>query len=91
MGEVRRVLDRDLGCRLAMKIAKPERMQRARSLSRFIEEAQIGVQLQHPGLVPVHEIGHLPDGRLYFTMREVKERDFSKVIREVHSASQENL
>src|SRR5262249_5238598 len=40
----------------------------------FVEEAQIGGQLQHPGVVPVHELGQLPDGRPYFTMKLVRGR-----------------
>ena len=39
--------------------------------SRFLEEAQICAQLQHPNIVPVHDLGTLPDGRLYFTMKEI--------------------
>jgi serine/threonine protein kinase len=38
---------------------------------RFIEEAQIGGQLQHPGVVPVYDIGRFGD-RPFFTMKLVK-------------------
>jgi serine/threonine-protein kinase len=87
MGEVRRVRDRDLGRTMAMKIIRSDRMQRPKVLARFIQEAQCSAQLQHPGIVPVHELGRLPDGRFYFTMREVKGRTLSEVIAEVHGAS----
>ena len=39
---------------------------------RFVEEAQIGGQLQHPGIVPVYELGTFPDRRPYFAMKLVK-------------------
>ena len=39
---------------------------------RLIEEAQIGGQLQHPGVVPVYEMGLRPDQRPFFTMKLVK-------------------
>ena len=39
---------------------------------RFVEEAQIGGQLQHPGITPVHELGRFPDGRLFIAMKLVR-------------------
>lgn len=39
---------------------------------RFVEEAQTGAQLQHPGMPPVHDLGRLDDGRLYFVMSEIR-------------------
>ena len=72
---------------MAMKIIRSDQMARPKVLARFIEEAQCSAQLQHPGIVPVHELGRLPDGRFYFTMREVKGRTLSDVIAEVHGAS----
>ena len=39
---------------------------------RFVEEAQIGGQLQHPGIVPVYELGTFADGRPFFAMKLVK-------------------
>lgn len=56
MGEVRRVFDRDLNRSMAMKILLPHAISNKTSLARFIEEAQTTAQLQHPGIVPVHEI-----------------------------------
>ncbi len=86
MGEVRRVVDRDLGRTMAMKIIRADFMDREGVRARFIEEAQCSAQLQHPGLVPVHELGRLPDGRLYFTMAEVQGRTLLEVVSEVHRA-----
>ncbi len=47
---------------------------------RFVEEAQIGGQLQHPGIVPVHELGRLPDGRLFIAMKLVKGRTLAALL-----------
>jgi len=85
MGEVRRIRDRELGRTLAMKIASPSLMSRPTALARFAREAQTTAQLQHPGIVPVHELGTLPDGRRYFTMQEVRGRTLTQVIAETHS------
>ncbi|MEC8050139.1 MAG: bifunctional serine/threonine-protein kinase/formylglycine-generating enzyme family protein [Myxococcota bacterium] len=88
MGEVRRVLDPTLNRHVAMKILHPNAMKNPHLMARFIEEVQVGAQLQHPNIIPVHELGVLDDGRLFFTMKEVKGREFSKAIHEVHEASQ---
>ncbi|TNE50876.1 MAG: protein kinase [Deltaproteobacteria bacterium] len=87
MGEVRRVRDIALNRVVAVKIIRDDMREHPAALVRFVEEAQITAQLKHPGIVPVHELGHLPDDRIYFTMKEVKGQTFSKVIHRVHQAS----
>jgi len=87
MGEVRRVRDRALNRTMAMKLIKPRLQQSPRHLGRFVAEAQATAQLQHPGIVPVHELGTLADGRPYFTMAEIRGSTFTQVIEEVHAAS----
>lgn len=69
MGEVWQVHDRHLHRALAMKILHVARPDLA---VRFQEEAQVLAQLQHPNIVPIHEMGSLDDGRLWFTMRLVR-------------------
>ena len=87
MGEVRRVRDPNLDRVTAQKIARPGLQQDPAQIERFLCEARIAAQLQHPGIVPVHALGYLPDGRPYFTMREVHGPTLSTAIREVHAAS----
>ncbi|MCB9677986.1 MAG: SUMF1/EgtB/PvdO family nonheme iron enzyme [Alphaproteobacteria bacterium] len=89
MAEVRRVRDRVLNRTLAMKIVHASFLRHAEVVSRFVEEARATAQLQHPGIVPVHDLGRLDDGRVWFTMQEVRGRTLSKVVREVHAASGE--
>jgi formylglycine-generating enzyme required for sulfatase activity/serine/threonine protein kinase len=52
----------------------------ARSLGRFLEEAQVTGQLDHPGIVPVHELGLDAEGRVYFTMKLVRGEDLRAVL-----------
>ena len=89
MGAILRVWDEDLRRPLAMKVAlrgdgetkgaaSDEHSQRR--LSRFLEEAQITSQLDHPGIVPVHDLGIDPEGRVYFTMQLVDGRDMRDII-----------
>lgn len=87
MGEVHRVRDTRLNRCVAMKILKWTFHHRPVSVQRFLDEAQATAQLQHPGIVPVHDMGVLPDGRVFFTMQEVVGRTLSEVVTELHAAS----
>ncbi|MED5374637.1 MAG: SUMF1/EgtB/PvdO family nonheme iron enzyme [Myxococcota bacterium] len=87
MGQVFRVLDPYLNRPMAMKVLLEQWTGDPLVSSRFIEEAQATAQLQHPGIVPVHQLGQLPDGRWYFTMQEVQGRTLKEVITHVHAAS----
>ena len=51
-------------------------------IRRFVMEARIAGQLQHPGTVPVHELGALADGRPYFAMKLVKGRTLEALLKE---------
>jgi len=82
MGLVHRVLDRSLNRSMAMKILKAPLAIDPRIAARFLEEAQITAQLEHPGIVPVHELGQLHDGRYYFTMKEVQGHTLRDVLRD---------
>jgi len=89
MGMILRVHDEDLHRDLAMKVILPRGDAPAsggssnvepRVLGRFLEEAQVTGQLDHPGIVPVHEMGLDAEGRVYFTMRLVAGRDLEKIF-----------
>ncbi|MBU0553865.1 SUMF1/EgtB/PvdO family nonheme iron enzyme [Myxococcota bacterium] len=47
---------------------------------RFVEEAQITGQLQHPSIVPVYDLGTLADGQLFFAMQRVQGRTLREII-----------
>ncbi len=70
MGAVYRVTDRALGRDVAMKVLSgvPD----AAALARLDAEARVLAQLEHPGIVPVHDVGTLPDGRLFYVMKLVR-------------------
>ncbi|MFH2007047.1 MAG: serine/threonine-protein kinase, partial [bacterium] len=48
---------------------------------RFLDEARITAQLEHPGIVPVHELGQRSDGSIYYAMRLVRGRTMSKDLK----------
>ena len=72
--EVRRVRDRVLDRVLAMKVVHAALCARPDQVVRFVEEARATARLQHPGIASVHDLGRLPDGRLWFTMQEIRGR-----------------
>src|SRR5581483_4694697 len=68
MGEVRQCRDTRLQRHIALKTATTKNKA---ELSRFVREAQVQGMLEHPGIVPVHELGIGPDGAPYFAMKRV--------------------
>ncbi|MCA8942141.1 MAG: protein kinase [Planctomycetes bacterium] len=82
MGAVLEVFDNDLRRTLAMKVVnQSEDPQLTEAvLERFLEEAQVTGQLDHPGIVPLHELGVDSEGRVYFTMRLVRGKEYTDVI-----------
>ena len=71
---------------VVMKTIQPRLMANDVSTARFVGEAQLTAQLQHPGIVSVLDLGRLSDDRLYFTMEEIRGRTLQAVIKEVHAA-----
>ncbi len=74
MGAVLKGRDADLGRDLAVKVLLEEHCGKPELARRFVEEAQIGGQLQHPGIVPIYELGTFADLRPFFTMKLIKGR-----------------
>jgi serine/threonine-protein kinase len=82
MGAILKGRDVDLGRDLAIKVLLEAHQGNSDVLHRFVEEAQIGGQLQHPGVVPVYELGTFPDRRPYFAMKLVKGRTLAALLAE---------
>jgi hypothetical protein len=71
-------LERDL----ALKVLLFRHAGHPEVVRRFVEEAQISGQLQHPGVVPVYDLGQCDDGRPFFTMKLVKGRTLARLLAE---------
>ncbi len=80
MGAVLKGRDPDLSRDLAVKVLLDRHRDDPDLLRRFVEEAQIAGQLQHPGIVPVYRLGMLADRRPYFTMKLVKGRTLAALL-----------
>jgi serine/threonine-protein kinase len=81
MGAILRGRDVDLGRDLAVKVLLEGHKGKPDLVRRFVEEAQISGQLQHPGIVPVYELGSFADRRPYFTMKLVKGHTLAELLR----------
>ena len=73
MGGVYRVEDTALGRQVALKVIGIIDSS-GEFAARLLREAGIIAQLEHPGIVPVHDVGTLPDGRVFYTMKLVQGR-----------------
>jgi serine/threonine protein kinase/thiol-disulfide isomerase/thioredoxin len=82
MGDVYRAGDPALGRDLAVKVMKSELQGHPEAERRFLREARVTGSLQHPGIVPIHNLGRLSDGRLHYTMRLVRGRTFADILKE---------
>ena len=72
MGVVNVVFDQDLGRISAMKVLPPAGAAARRTFREFVSEARLTAQLEHPNIVPIHEIGLLQEsGCPFYTMKKV--------------------
>ena len=79
MGQIHKAHDPDLGREVAIKVLHPELSDAPEVLDRFVEEAQIGGQLQHPGIVPVYELG-VAGEQPFFAMKLVKGQTLAALL-----------
>ncbi|MES2641372.1 MAG: bifunctional serine/threonine-protein kinase/formylglycine-generating enzyme family protein [Myxococcota bacterium] len=86
MGEVRRVYDRVLDRMVAMKLVRADRMDTPNLREHFAAEALATARLAHPGIVPVYDHGVTEQGRLWFTMQEIRGENLSELISRLHDA-----
>jgi hypothetical protein len=82
MGDVWLGRDRHLRRPVAVKVVQERWADNPNVLRRFVEEAQLTSQLQHPGIPPVYERSTLPDGRPYFCMKVVRGRTLASLLEE---------
>jgi serine/threonine protein kinase len=80
MGEVHLCADRRIGRDVAIKVIRTTRASRPDVRRRFLREARVQGQLEHPSIVPVYDLAHDPTGRVYFTMRRVRGATLETVL-----------
>ncbi len=81
MGEVRLCKDRRIGREVAFKVMRGDAAgSGSDAAARFVREARVQGQLEHPAVVPVHDLDEAPDGSLFFTMKRVRGLTLAEVI-----------
>jgi serine/threonine-protein kinase len=80
MGEIGLQRDRRIGRDLAIKTIRGDYEGQPHVRARFLREARVQGQLEHPSIVPVYDLGTKPDGSLYFTMKRVHGQTLSKIL-----------
>jgi serine/threonine protein kinase len=92
MAQVLRGTDLKLGRDLALKVLPLPRSETPRTvLARFAEEAQVTAQLEHPNIVPVHNLGVDPDGRAYFSMKLIRGQSLESILEKRQKNDPETL
>ena len=80
MGAIMRAVDQDIRREVAVKFLLNHAD--AKMKARFVEEAQITGQLEHPNIVPIYQLGAHQDGRSFFSMKIVKGRSLAEILKE---------
>jgi serine/threonine-protein kinase len=82
MGEVTLVQDNDIGRTVAMKqLLTPT--QSAAGVARFVEEIRTIGQLEHPNIVPIHDVGVDENGQLFFVMKHIDGETLESVLQKL--------
>lgn len=90
IGQVWLARDDELGREVALKELRPDHASNAALAARFVEEARVTGQLEHPAIVPVYELSKGEDGRQpYYTMRFVRGQTLADAVRRYHQNRRE--
>jgi hypothetical protein len=89
MGQVFAARDVELGRTIAMKTLQPELLALEDQVSALVFEARISGQLEHPHIVPVHEMGTLDDGSVYYTMKLTGKTTLEDSLRDLRDGKAE--
>src|SRR5207253_1550220 len=80
MGEVRLATDSHIGRDVAMKIMRSPRGKALEFRARFLREARVQGQLEHPAILPVYDLGEDAAGTAFFTMRRVRGETLETIL-----------
>jgi serine/threonine-protein kinase len=83
LGLVSLARDEDLGREVAVKEIRPE-VDRPDARRRFLVEAEITGQLEHPGIVPIYALSYDAAGRPYYAMRFIRGRTLGQALQAFH-------
>jgi serine/threonine-protein kinase len=88
LGEVYAANDRDIGRRVAIKRVRSDR-RTTDAMVRFVQEVRTAGQLDHPNIVPIHDIGREEDGSYYFVMKYLEGQSLETLIDRLRAGDRE--
>ena len=91
MGEVYFIYDKDFQRYSAMKVILPELKHDSRIIDSFITEARVTAQMEHPNIIPVHDMGFLPGHGIYFTMKLMKGEPLNNILQKIEIGDREYI
>ena len=92
MGEVALAEDRDIGRMVALKRLHPgAASQSPGALARFVDEVRIVGSLEHPNIVPIHDVGVDAEGRFFFVMTFVDGQTLESIIEKLRAGDPETV
>ena len=91
VGAVLSAYEPELNREVAIKILRPAFRNKADSLKRFIREARATAHIEHPNIVPIHQLGVFTDNGVFFSMKKVDGRDLRTVIRKLSEGDKDFL
>jgi eukaryotic-like serine/threonine-protein kinase len=80
MGEVHLCKDARIGRDVAMKVILPDHRADAQLRARFLREARVQGQLEHPSIVPVYDLGVDDNGGMFFTMKCLRGLTLAEIL-----------
>lgn len=84
IGQVLSARDSDIGRRVAIKRIRPDRRTDA-AFARFVQEVRTVGKLDHPNIVPIHDVGREEDGSYYFVMKYVDGETLDDILERLRS------
>ena len=91
IGAVFAVHDSQFNRLVALKVLRPAYRNDSKDIDNFVREARITAQIDHPNVVPVHQLGVLKDAGAYFTMKLVEGENLRVILKKLESGEPEYL
>jgi len=91
MGSILEAEDSSLRRVVAMKVLLPQMELSEEARKRFLREAIILGKLEHPNIVPIHELGQAADGRIYYTMKRVRGRTLAEILKAIRKGDEATI
>lgn len=85
LGNIWRAEDTAIHRQIAFKELLPKALKNRVAVEQFLEEAQITGQLEHPGIVPIYDMGHQEHGTPFYAMKLVKGGNMEQAIEALHA------